>query len=83
MIRKIKKSEGRDNRDVRPETERKCFNCGKPGHTDRNCFQPKKVGAMNTGQRNDRTEFRRDCQQSDQSGNYRNEKGVQMQMRQV
>jgi len=45
----------------------------KPGHTDRNCFQPKKVGAVNTGQRNDRKVFRRHCQQSGQSGNYRNE----------
>ena len=29
----------------------KCFNCGKVGHTDRKCFQPKKVAAMSNEQK--------------------------------
>ena len=33
---------------------RRCFNCGKVGHIDRNCFQPKKVAAMSNKQRSDR-----------------------------
>jgi len=63
---------------------RKCSNCGKVGHTARNCFQPNKVAAtffsaMCTENRNDRRDFTRDyrqhgrrCNNASRSNNYGN-----------